>query len=208
MLTLVPHQQTVPRSSDAAARKATVSDPDVALLSSPKLSGAPAPNRATRATIALPESDRPDGREPAMPLPRFRSRGRGRPEDRIRVSRPRRSGHPIGDRALVRELRRTVRRTRFGAARGSSDRGPLSRPSSGQGGGGGRSRARGAFALPTSPAGGLRPVGVRACKPAPRRGVLAGQAGGTRSITRLPWVWTSPGRESRPHLEIESVYHG
>ena len=39
----------------------------------PKLSGAPAPNRATRATIALPESDRPDGREPAMPLPRERS---------------------------------------------------------------------------------------------------------------------------------------
>ena len=39
----------------------------------PKLSGAPAPNRATRATIALPESDRPDGREPAMPLPRTRS---------------------------------------------------------------------------------------------------------------------------------------
>ena len=28
------------------------------------------PNRATRATIAFPESDRPDGREPAMPLPR------------------------------------------------------------------------------------------------------------------------------------------
>ena len=36
----------------------------------PKLSGAPAPNRATRATIAFPKSDRPDGREPAMPLPR------------------------------------------------------------------------------------------------------------------------------------------
>ena len=42
------------------------------LVLSPKLSGAPAPNRATRTTIALPESDRPDGRELAMPLPRFR----------------------------------------------------------------------------------------------------------------------------------------
>ena len=42
-----------------------------ALSQSPKLSGAPAPNRATRATIALPKSDRPDGREPAMPLPRL-----------------------------------------------------------------------------------------------------------------------------------------
>ena len=40
------------------------------LSRSPKLSGAHPPNRATRATIALPESDRPDGREPAMPLPR------------------------------------------------------------------------------------------------------------------------------------------
>ena len=72
MLTLVPHQQTVPRSSDAAARKATVSDPDVALLSSPKLSNAPTPNRGVRVTIAFPESDRPDGREPTMPMPRFR----------------------------------------------------------------------------------------------------------------------------------------
>ncbi len=42
------------------------------LSPSPKLSGAPAPNRPTRATIALSESDRPNGREPAMPLPRFR----------------------------------------------------------------------------------------------------------------------------------------
>jgi hypothetical protein len=41
-----------------------------------------------------------------------------------------------------------------------ADRRPLSRPSSGQGGGGGCSRARGAFALPTSPAAGLRPVGA------------------------------------------------
>ena len=41
-----------------------------ALLLSPKLRSAPAPNRATRATIAFPESDRPDGREPTMPLPR------------------------------------------------------------------------------------------------------------------------------------------
>ena len=40
------------------------------LALSPKLSGAHPPNRATRATIALPESDRPDGREPAMSLPR------------------------------------------------------------------------------------------------------------------------------------------
>jgi hypothetical protein len=39
------------------------------LSPSPKLSGAPDPNRATRATIALSKSDRPDGREPAMPLP-------------------------------------------------------------------------------------------------------------------------------------------
>ena len=46
--------------------------PNRALLLSPKLSGAPALNRATRATIALPESDRPDGRELAMPLPRLR----------------------------------------------------------------------------------------------------------------------------------------
>ena len=37
--------------------------PNRALLLSPKLSGAPALNRATRATIALPESDRPDGRD-------------------------------------------------------------------------------------------------------------------------------------------------
>ena len=62
----------VPRSSHAAARRATVSDPDVALLSSPKLSSAPTPNGATRATIAFLESDRPDGREPTMPMPRLR----------------------------------------------------------------------------------------------------------------------------------------
>ena len=46
------------------------------LACAPKLSGAPAPNRASRATIALPESDRPDGREPAMPLPRLQQRRR------------------------------------------------------------------------------------------------------------------------------------
>ena len=40
------------------------------LSPSPKLSGAPDPNRAIRATIALSKSDRPGGREPAMPLPR------------------------------------------------------------------------------------------------------------------------------------------
>jgi hypothetical protein len=51
------HEQTPwPRSSDAAARRTTVSDPDVALLSSPKLSAAARPNRASRATIAFGES--------------------------------------------------------------------------------------------------------------------------------------------------------
>ena len=45
---------------------------------SPRLSSAPAPNRATRATIAFPESDRPDGREPAMPLPRQQPSRRAR----------------------------------------------------------------------------------------------------------------------------------
>jgi len=40
------------------------------VLLSPKLSSAPAPNRATRATIAFAESDRPGGREPTMPMPR------------------------------------------------------------------------------------------------------------------------------------------
>ena len=43
------------------------------LSPSPKLSSAPPPNRDTRATIAFPESDRPDDREPAMPLPRPQS---------------------------------------------------------------------------------------------------------------------------------------
>ena len=38
------------------------------------------------------------------------------------------------------------------------------------------SSTRGVIALPTSPPAGLRPGGVRASKPAPRRGVLAGQA--------------------------------
>ena len=40
--------------------------PNAAWLLPPKLSSAPAPNRATRATIAFPESDRPDGPEAAM----------------------------------------------------------------------------------------------------------------------------------------------
>ena len=83
------------------------------------------------------------------------------------------SGHRLRDGALVRKLR-AVRETRFRAAGGSSYRGRLSQPSSGQVGGGGWQRARGAVALPTSPAAGLRPVGVRASDPAPRRGVFAG----------------------------------
>jgi hypothetical protein len=52
---------------DASSKR---SGPPRPLSLSPKLSGAPAPNRATRATIEFPKSDRPDGREPAMPLPR------------------------------------------------------------------------------------------------------------------------------------------
>jgi hypothetical protein len=63
------------------ATPATTKDGVVALVLSPKPSGARAPNRATRATIALPESDRPDGREPAMPLPRFRQSRRLRGRD-------------------------------------------------------------------------------------------------------------------------------
>ena len=51
------------------------------LALSPKSSGAAAPYRASRATIALPESDRPDGREPAMPLPRTQPSCRGRADD-------------------------------------------------------------------------------------------------------------------------------
>ena len=55
---------------------ATVSASNAALLLPPKLSSALAPNGATRATIAFLESDRPDGREPAMPMPRIQSSGR------------------------------------------------------------------------------------------------------------------------------------
>ena len=75
----------VPRSSDAAARRATVSDPDVAPLSSPKLSSAPTPNGATRATIAFLESDRPDGREPTMPMPRTQSHNLSVPRRPVRT---------------------------------------------------------------------------------------------------------------------------
>ena len=57
------------------------------LALSPKFSGAPAPYRATRATIALPESDRPDGREPAMPLPRKGASVRTDADDRFDDSR-------------------------------------------------------------------------------------------------------------------------
>ena len=45
----------------------------------------PSPGSATSATIAFLESDRPDGREPAMPLPRERSRAPVGPDDRLRV---------------------------------------------------------------------------------------------------------------------------
>jgi len=51
------------------------------LLQSPKLRSAPAPNRAT---IAFPESDRPGGHEPAMPLPRLQQLRRPRDGDRRR----------------------------------------------------------------------------------------------------------------------------
>ena len=78
---------------------------------------------------------------PRFPITRAKSARRSH-----RVSRSGRRGHLICDRALVRELR-AVCRTRFGAARGSSERGRLSRPSSSQGGGG-CSCARGRFALP------------------------------------------------------------
>jgi len=56
------------------------------LFSSPKLGSAPPPNRITRVTIAFPESDRPDGREPTMPMPRKRSPARVGPDDRLRVN--------------------------------------------------------------------------------------------------------------------------
>ena len=68
------------RRSTAAAR------------ASVKTSRGPTPGprlSAPPATIALPESDRPDCREPAMPLPRTHSPPLRRPHDRCRHKRPR-----------------------------------------------------------------------------------------------------------------------
>ena len=62
-------QAAVPHDSVTGA---IVSARDAALSLPPKLSSEAAANRATRVTIAFCESDRPDGREPAMPLPRTR----------------------------------------------------------------------------------------------------------------------------------------
>ena len=68
--------RTIPRTR-ALRRKAGVRISAVpsssSLALSPKLSSAPTPNGATRATIAFLESDRPDGREPTMPMPRPQS---------------------------------------------------------------------------------------------------------------------------------------
>ena len=60
-------------------------------------------------------------------------------------------------------------------------------PSSGRGVGDGFSCARDVFALPASPPAGVLPVGARASKPAPRRGVMTG---------RSEWI----ARTTNPHL--------
>ena len=149
-LAMIAFAIRTPRADDSVAQACIAPSGDVARLLGHALScRAARGGRLHRPDDAQAERRGADVRRrtafvghPAAGSPRFRSRGRGRPDDRIRVSRPRRSGHPIGDRALVRELC-AVRRTRFGAARGSSDRGPLSRPSSGQGAGGGCSARAG-----------------------------------------------------------------
>ena len=75
------------------------------LLLSPKLSRAPPPNRAPRAAIAFPESNRPVGGEPTMPMPRLQQPRQPRGRDRTvidelcaRHNRPR----PTNDRQLAR----------------------------------------------------------------------------------------------------------
>jgi hypothetical protein len=143
-----------------AGHPGVVSDPFRALLfrgsrsgclldsCSPRPPGVVEPGRRRDERISRERSSRPPrsgraqlrrssiltGSPPGCALPRFRSRGRSRPDDRIRVLRSRRGGHRVGNRALVGELR-AVRRTRFLAARGSSDRGPFDAALIGQGGG-------------------------------------------------------------------------
>jgi hypothetical protein len=85
------------------------------------------------ATDALDKCDSPGAGTGAIASPRFRSRGRTIAFGSCGLDV---AAHRVGNRALVGELR-AVRRTRFLAARGSSDHGPSTRPSSGQGGGGG-----------------------------------------------------------------------
>ena len=182
----------VPRSSDAAARRATVSDPDVALLSSPTsrragreratiasaLAAAPASlclchgcgrAESPARTTALASGDRqrrPVSRGGATYLRSSRSERR-----RERVRR-RSSGPAVRGVASRKRARRRSPVTGSGCG---STRAVLS-PSSAQGVGDRCGDSRGVPALPTSPSEGLRPIRRRPSGPS--SGVDAGPVGG------------------------------
>ena len=183
----------VPRSSDAAARRATVSDPDVALLSSPTsrragrerattasaLAAAPASlclcHGCSRAesparTTALASGDRqrrPVSRGGATYLRSSRSERR-----RERVRR-RSSGAAVRGVASRKRARRRSPVTGSGCG---STRAVLS-PSSGQGVGDRCGDSRGVPALPTSPSAGLRPIRRRPSGPSSDRASMLGRSG-------------------------------
>ena len=85
----------------------------------------------------------------------------------------------------------SVFRSRWESRRPSPRAGSI--PSSGWWVGGGFSYARDVFAVPTSPPAGVLPVGARASKPAPRRGVMTGRSERIARTTnppllrRMPW---------------------
>ncbi len=107
--------------------------------------------------------------------------------DRIRVSRPRRSGHCAGDVPML--------DVPWPGLLFSTRRSPtcMSRPSSGQWVGGGFGSSRGAAAVPTSPSAGLLPIRRRPSRPSSDRESRLSRVGIARSNIISP-SGNSPAR--------------
>jgi hypothetical protein len=86
--------------------------------------------------------------------------------------------------------RPSVFRSRWGSRRSSPRAGSI--PSSGWWVDGGFSCARDVFAVPTSPPAGVLPVGARASRPAPRRGVMTGRSERIARTTNPPLLRLMP----------------